>query len=32
VAVLPEAEETELEIADNEVRIDVYRSSETVAR
>lgn len=27
VAVLPEAEETELEIADNEVRIDVYRSS-----
>ncbi len=27
VAVLPEAEETELEIADNEVRVDVYRSS-----
>lgn len=27
VAVLPEAEETELEIAENEVRIDVYRSS-----
>lgn len=27
VAVLPEAEETELEIADNEIRVDVYRSS-----
>lgn len=27
VAVLPEAEETEIEIADNEIRVDVYRSS-----
>jgi peptide chain release factor 1 len=27
VAILPEAEETELEIADSEVRVDVYRSS-----
>ncbi|MEI7818814.1 MAG: peptide chain release factor 1 [bacterium] len=27
VAVLPEAEETELEIAENEIRVDVYRSS-----
>lgn len=27
VAVLPEAEETELEIHDNEIRVDVYRSS-----
>ncbi len=27
VAVLPEAEETDLEIADNEIRVDVYRSS-----
>lgn len=27
VAVLPEVEETELEIKDNEIRVDVYRSS-----
>jgi peptide chain release factor 1 len=27
VAILPEAEETDIQIADNELRIDVYRSS-----